>query len=105
MKRCNADAGGCGRSKQEGAVLRDGSALCEACKEAIAEAERRDAEKVERVKRLVRAAVRATKAANGMIARRSEAAAFREEQKAAAVLLSDYLGHAPSAEQIAAVTE
>jgi hypothetical protein len=37
-KRCNVDAGGCGRSEQEGAVLRDGSALCEACQESIAEA-------------------------------------------------------------------
>jgi flavin-binding protein dodecin len=37
--RCDENAGGCGRSEQEGAVLRDGSALCEACKEAIAEAE------------------------------------------------------------------
>lgn len=44
---CDENAGGCGRSEQEGAVLRDGSALCEACKEAIAEAEADDAEKLQ----------------------------------------------------------
>lgn len=104
-KRCDQNAGGCNRSELEGAVLRDGSALCEACKEAIAEVSAEDAEKLERVKRLVRATVRATKAANGMLGRRSEAPAFREEQKAAAALLADYLGHAPSAAQVAEVTE
>jgi hypothetical protein len=105
VRVCDEKAGGCGRSAEEGAVLRDRSALCESCKEAIGEAEAEDAEKLELVKRLVRATVRATKAANGMLGRRSEAPAFRDEQKAAAALLADYLGHAPSAEQIQAVTE
>lgn len=44
---------GCGRSEAEGAVLRDGLTLCEACKEAIAEAEADDAAKLEAAKALV----------------------------------------------------
>lgn len=53
MKRCDENAGGCGRSEQEGAVLRDGSALCEACKEAIAEAEADDAAKLVEARALI----------------------------------------------------
>lgn len=54
LRRCDDEAGGCGRSAEEGAVLRDGSALCEACKEGIAEAEFDDAEKLREAYRLVR---------------------------------------------------
>jgi hypothetical protein len=46
-KRCDENAGGCGRSELEGAVLRDGSALCEACKESIAEAKADEDRKLE----------------------------------------------------------
>jgi hypothetical protein len=52
-KRCDENAGGCGRSAQEGAVLRDGSALCGACEEAGAEAEADDAAKLEAAEALV----------------------------------------------------
>lgn len=52
-KRCDENAGGCGRSEKEGAVLRDGSALCEACKEAIGEAEADDAAKLQAAEALV----------------------------------------------------
>lgn len=45
-RSCDDAAGGCGRSAEEGAVLRDGSALCEACQEAIAEVEADDAAKL-----------------------------------------------------------
>jgi hypothetical protein len=51
--RCDENAGGCGRSEQEGAVLRDGSALCEACKEAIAEAEADGAQRLKDAEALV----------------------------------------------------
>jgi hypothetical protein len=53
VKLCDENAGGCGRSEQEGAVLRVGSSLCEACKEAIAEAEADDAAKLEEAEVLV----------------------------------------------------
>jgi hypothetical protein len=52
-RSCDEDAGGCGRSAEEGAVLRDGSTLCEACKESIAEAETDDAAKLEAAEALV----------------------------------------------------
>lgn len=55
-RSCDEAAGGCGRSAEEGAVLRDGSTLCEACKESIAEAEADDASKLEEARRLVAAA-------------------------------------------------
>lgn len=60
MKRCSAEAGGCGRTEQEGAVLRGGSSLCEACKEAIAESGADDAAKLEEA-RAVLSAYRARK--------------------------------------------
>lgn len=50
---CDEEAGGCGRSEEKGAVLRDGSALCGACEEAIAEAEADDAAKLEEAEVLV----------------------------------------------------
>lgn len=46
MKGCIAPEG-CGRSEEEGAVLRDGSTLCEACKESIAEAKADEDRKLE----------------------------------------------------------
>jgi hypothetical protein len=64
-KRCDENAGGCGRSAQEGAAFRGGSALCESCKEAIGEAEADDAAKLEAAEALV---------AKHRAARRQEAA-------------------------------
>ncbi len=58
MKRCDQEAGGCGRSEQEGVVLRDGSALCEACQESIAEAEADDERKLEEARAIRRRAKR-----------------------------------------------
>lgn len=52
-RRCDENAGGCGRSELEGAVLRDGSALCGACEEANAEASADDVAKLAAAKALV----------------------------------------------------
>ncbi len=61
-KSCDVEAGGCGRTEESGAVLRDGSALCGACEEAIAEVASDDAAKLE----AARAAV--TKDERGLVA-------------------------------------
>ena len=103
-RRCDAEAGGCGRSAQEGAVLRDGSALCEACKEAIAEVSVEEAERLTLVRQALRAAAYSQRVA--LIGpKRSVDKARRDELKAVRALLRSYLRREPSLEQVYEATQ
>ena len=77
LRGCIA-AEGCGRSEAEGAVLRDGSTLCEACKESIAEAKADDERKLEeaRVIRRSRASRKAPAEPLGVLRAQKLADAF-----------------------------
>lgn len=84
-RRCDENAGGCGRSELEGAVLRDGSALCGACEESIAEASSDDAAKLAAAKVLV---------AQDRAARRQSVRDWKGQLQAVSVIRANQLADA-----------